>query len=87
MPMRRERLRRHGDFGTESMPLTPRDRELLQPLIDRAREPGYAPAVAEGSEASRIQARFHCWKDALPAAGLPSEKSAEQVQGRRQAKQ
>ena len=38
-----ERLRRHGNFWEEGMELTQADRELLHPLIERAKELGYTP--------------------------------------------
>ena len=61
------------------MSLTEKDFELLQILKDRAAELGYMPLVAGVKEPSRIKAHFRCWKDAILAAGLPSEKAREQV--------
>ncbi len=75
----RDQLCRRGGFRQEGMPLTQRDHALLQPLIDKANELGYTPLVSDGSSACRIKGRFRCWKDALKAAGLPSEKEPEQV--------
>lgn len=85
--MRRELLRRRGDFWAEGMPLSERDRQLLAPLIAKAQELGYTPIVAEVPEAAKIKSRFRCWKDALKAAGLPSEKNPEQVLRRKNRRQ
>lgn len=78
----RERLRRQGDFWEEGMPLTEKDLEILRPLIERAEELGYTPAKAEVPNAGKIKGRFRCWKDAVKAAGLPSEKGKEQAEKR-----
>ena len=75
----REQLRRQGDFWQEGDVLTEKDLALLQILKDRANALGYTPLVSEVPEACAIKGRFRCWRDALIAAGLPSEKSAEQV--------
>lgn len=77
--MRRELLRRQGNFWREGAPLTDRDRAILKPLIDKAEELGYTPIMSQVPEANRIKSRFRCWRDALKAAGLPSEKSLEQA--------
>ena len=61
-------------------PLTDSDRELLQPLLDRARETGMTPTVKEIPSASKIKSRFRIWKNAVYAAGLQSLNSAEQTQ-------
>ena len=45
----RDQLRRRGDFWTEGMQLTEKDREILQPLIDKANELEYSPIVSEVS--------------------------------------
>ncbi len=82
----RDQLRRQGNFWEEGMPLTDRDREILQPLIAKALELAYTPLVSEVPTACRIKGRFRCWKDALKAAGLPSEKDPEQVKKRMEAK-
>ena len=79
---RRDRLRRSGNFWTEGMPLTEKDRALLRPLIAKAAELGYTPIVSEVSGANKIKDRFRCWKDAVTAAGLPSQKDPEQVRKR-----
>ena len=75
----RDQLSRHGNFWTEGMPLTEKDLSLLQSLKDRAAELGYTPLVSEVPDAGKIKSRFRCWKDAVKAAGLPSEKEPEQV--------
>ena len=75
----RDRLSRHGNFWTEGMPLTEKDLSLLQSLKDRAAELGYTPLISEVPDAGKIKSRFRCWKDAVKAAGLPSEKEPEQV--------
>ena len=87
MKKQRELLRRQGSFWSEGMPLTEADRQLLQPLIDRAEELGYTPIVSEVPTAGKIKGRFRCWKDALKAAGLPSEKEPGQVAKRLAAKE
>lgn len=65
---------------TPGEPLTDSDRELLQPLIDRAAENGMTPTVKEISTASQIKNRFRIWKNAVMAAGLPPLNSANQTQ-------
>ena len=82
----RDQLSRRGNFWAEGMPLTEKDLELLQILKDRAAELGYTPLVGDVKEAGRIKARFRCWKDAILAAGLPSEKTPEQVARRMNAR-
>ena len=61
-------------------PLTDSDRELLKPLIDRARETGMTPTVREIPTSTKIKSRFRIWKNAVMAAGLPALNSAEQTQ-------
>ena len=75
----RTQLSRRGSFWTEGMPLSEKDQALLQILKDRAAELGYTPLVGDVPEACKIKGRFRCWKDAIKAAGLSSEKSPEQV--------
>ena len=75
----REILKRQGNFWQEGMPLTEKDELLLKILKDRAAELGYTPLVSDVAEACRIKGRFRCWRDALKAAGLPSERDPEQV--------
>ena len=61
-------------------PLTEADRELLRPLIDKAREIGMTPTTREVPSSAQIKSRFRLWKYAVMAAGLPSLNSSEQVQ-------
>lgn len=61
-------------------PLTDADRELLQPLIDKAKEIGMTPTTREVSSSAKIKSRFRIWKHAVMAAGLPSLNSTEQIQ-------
>ena len=61
-------------------PLTEADRELLRPLIDKAREIGMTPTTREVPSSAKIKSRFRLWKYAVMAAGLPSLNSPEQVQ-------
>jgi len=75
----RDQLSRRGNFWTEGMPLTEKDLSLLQSIKDRAAELGYTPLVSDVPDACKIKGRFRCWKDAVKAAGLPSEKDPEQV--------
>jgi hypothetical protein len=75
----RDQLSRRGNFWSEGMPLTEKDQSLLQILKERAAELGYTPLVSDVPDASKIKGRFRCWKDAIKAAGLPSEKNPEQV--------
>ena len=75
----RDQLSRRGNFWTEGMPLTEKDLSLLQTIKDRAAELGYTPLVSDVQDAGKIKGRFRCWKDAVKAAGLPSEKEPEQV--------
>ena len=75
----RAQLSRRGNFWTEGMPLSKKDQALLQILKDRAAELGYTPLVGDVPEACKIKGRFRCWKDAIKAAGLPSEKAPEQM--------
>lgn len=83
----REVLKRQGDFWEEGTPLTAKDEALLQILRSRALELGYTPLVADVREASKIKGRFRCWKDAIKAAGLPSERDPEQVAKRMAARE
>ena len=69
------------------MPLTEKDRALLRPLIAKANALGYTPLVSEVPSAHKIKDRFRCWKDAVTAAGLPSQKDPEQVRKRMMRKQ
>ena len=55
------------------------DRELLRPLIERAKELGYTPPRAQVPGSEKIKARFRCWKDAVKAAGLPALNDPEQA--------
>lgn len=75
----RDQLSRRGNFWTEGMLLTENDLSLLQMSKDRAAELGYTPWVSDVPDAGKIKGRFRCWKDAVKAAGLPSEKDPEQV--------
>ena len=75
----REILKRQGNFWKEGDPLTDEDEALLQILRNRALELGYTPLVADVRDASKIKGRFRCWKDAIKAAGLPSERDPAQV--------
>lgn len=83
----RDQLCRRGNFWTEGRPLTEEDLELLKSLKKRADELGYTPLVRDVPEAGKIKARFRCWKDAIKAAGLPSEREPEQVAKRMTARQ
>ncbi len=83
----RDVLMRKGDFWHEGKPLTESDEQLLQIIRDRAEELGYTPIVADVRESGRIKGRFRCWKDAIKAAGLPSEKDPEQVAKRMSARE
>ena len=78
----RERLRRQGDFWQEGTPLTDADREILKPLIEKAKELGYTPTKAEVTNSAKIKVRFRCWKDAVKAAGLPALNDPEQTKKR-----
>ena len=82
----RERLRRQGNFWEEGMELTQEDRELLRPLIERAKELGYTPPRAQVSGSEKIKGRFRCWKDAMKAAGLPDLNDPEQAAKRLEGK-
>ena len=83
----RDQLCRRGNFWIEGMPLTGKDLELLQSLKKRADELGYTPLVRDVPDAGKIKSRFRCWKDAIKAAGLPSEREPEQVKKRMAARQ
>ena len=74
-----EQLKRQGDFWQEGDTFTEKAPALLQILKERAQALGNTPLVSEMPEACAIKGRFRCWRDALIAAGLPSEKSAEQA--------
>ena len=82
----RERLRRQGNFWEEGMELTQADRELLRPLIERAKELGYTPPRAQVPGCEKIKARFRCWKDAVMAAGLSPLNDPNQAEKRLAAK-
>ena len=75
----RDQLCRRGNFWTEGMTLTEKDLEMLQSLKKRADELGYTPLVRDVPDAGKIKGCFRCWKDAIKAAGLPSEREPEQV--------
>ena len=83
----RDQLCRRGNFRTEGRPLTEKDLELLQSLKKRADELGYTPLVRDVPESGKIKGRFRCWKEAIKAAGLPSERDPEQVAKRIAARQ
>ena len=82
----REVLKRQGDFWTQDEALTEKDEALLLILKNRAKVLGYTPLVSDVPEAGLIKGRFRCWRDALQAAGLPSEKQPEQVALRKAAR-
>lgn len=63
-------------------PLTAEDRELLAPLVEKARETGLTPTVKEIPSAPRIKRRFRLWKYAVLAAELPSLTAPDQVRMR-----
>lgn len=67
-------------------PLTPRDRALLRPLLDRARALGRTPEVSEIETSAAIKARFRIWKYAVLAVGLPAMNDPEQVRAREAAR-
>lgn len=64
------------------MPLTPEEKQLLQPLLETAKALGRTPVHREVPESWRIKAHFRTWKLAVQAAGLPALTSAEQSQER-----
>lgn len=63
-------------------PLTDEDRELLAPLIEKARETGLTPTVREIPSSPRIKSRFRLWKYAVMAAELPALTAPDQVRQR-----
>ena len=75
----RNQLKRQRNFWQEGMPFTEQDEILLDYLRNRASELGYTPLLSDVPEAGKIKGRFRCWKDAVRAAGLPSEREPEQV--------
>ena len=83
----RDQLCRRGNFWTEGMTLTEKDLEMLQSLKKRADELGYTPLVRDVPDAGKIKGCFRCWKDAIKATGLPSEREPEQVKKRMAARQ
>lgn len=83
----REILKRQGNFWQEGIPLTDRDEALLQILCNRAKELGYTPLISDVPESGKIKGRFRCWKDAIKAAGLPSECEPDQVAKRMAARE
>lgn len=60
-------------------PLTARDREILAPLIAKAKELGRTPMVSEVPSSALIKSRFRIWKYAVLAAGLPAMNDPDQV--------
>ena len=77
-------LKRQGNFGKPGMNLAEKDKALLHIIQKCAEEPGYTPLISEVPQTMKIKGRFRCWRDALYAAGLPSEKSKEQVELRKE---
>lgn len=75
----RNELKRQGNFWHEGMALTEKDEVLLKYIKNRASELGYTPLISAVPESGKIKRRFRCWKDALKAAGLPSERDPDQV--------
>ena len=75
----RNELKRQGNFWHEGMALTEKDEVLLKYIKDKASELGYTPLISDVPESGKIKGRFRCWKDALKAAGLPSEREPDQV--------
>ena len=75
----RNELKRQGNFWSEGMTLTEKDEVLLKYIKDKASELGYTPLISDVPESGKIKGRFRCWKDAVRAAGLPSEREPEQV--------
>lgn len=64
------------------MPLTPEEKQLLQPLLEAAKALGRTPIHREVPESWRIKAHFRTWNLAVQAAGLPALTSADQTQAR-----
>ena len=83
----RNELKRQGNFWHEGMALTEKDEVLLKYIKDRASELGYTPLISDVPESGKIKARFRCWKDAIKAAGLPSERDPAQVAKRMAARE
>ena len=75
----RNELHRQGNFWHEGMALTEKDEVLLKYIKDKASELGYTPLISDVPESGKIKGRFRCWKDAIKAAGLPSEREPDQV--------
>lgn len=75
----RNLLKRQGNFWQEDMPLTEKDEILLDYIRNKAAELGYTPLISDVPEAGRIKGRFRCWKDAVRATGLPSERDPDQA--------
>lgn len=75
----RNLLKRQGNFYQNGMPLTEKDEILLDYIRTRAAELGYTPLISDVAEAGSIKGRFRCWKDAVRAAGLPSDQDPDQV--------
>ena len=75
----RNELKRQGNFWLEGMALTEKDEVLPKYIKDKASELGYTPLISDVPESGKIKGRFRCWKDALKAAGLPSEREPDQV--------
>jgi hypothetical protein len=83
----RNELHRQGNFWHEGMALTEKDEVLLKYIKDRSSELGYTPLISDVPESGKIKARFRCWKDAIKAAGLPSEREPDQVAKRMAARE
>lgn len=67
--------------------LTDRDKEILQPLLEKALELGRTPTKGEVKSAGIVKGRFRLWEYAILAAGLPQLRDPEQARLRLRDKQ
>lgn len=75
----KKNCRQRSNLWKPGEPLTRHDQDLLSVLVRKYEQLGYVPAQREAPNAAAIKKRFRIWKDAVAAAGLPRQNSAQQA--------
>lgn len=68
-----------NEFWESGQHLSEKDKEILRPLIEKAKQLGRTPTKSEVESAGLIKGRFRIWKNAVKAAGLPPLNDREQT--------
>lgn len=68
MAQKKTKTNEYWELGQD---LSEKDKEILRPLIEKAKQLGRTPTKSEVASAGLIKGRFRIWKNAVKAAGLP----------------